>query len=345
MQNLSLAATLPQAAPDGGAMFDGIYFGLPFEDYLADPALGSTALRELRKNPTTYWHNSPMNPKRVVKKTSYLDRGTAMHTMLLEGEGAFTATYLRGAPRTDDMTPAEKGALTKAEKTRAAGLGMLALPAEDYDRILEVREVIKDNAEIAGCFVNGIHEVSVFWKRDGVRRKARLDYLKPNGVGDLKSVSNTYGRDFVECCRMAIRNWDYHLQAAHYIEARSKIRAYANAGLVHGPHDAALFKRIADNPGLGWQWVFVCAEGAPDTYSISLTTDNPILEDARIDLEIGVSRYVKYMRRFGTERWRLIRSVEELIWDDMPGYFARRTIEESAEYDEWMAEKESGRYQ
>lgn len=320
----------------------GIYFGLPMEVYLADDALGSTDMRHLRRNPTSYWRNSSMNPKRVRKSKDYLTRGTAMHTMLFDGEGAFASLYMRGAVHTEDMTPSEKGAMTKEANKKAAAMGMTALPADDFERILEARTIIRMNPDMATSFSNGFAEVSVFWTRDGVRRKARIDYLKILGLGDLKSVANPYDIDFEECCRYAIARYRYDLQAAHYLEARAVITHWGRVGIEaisHGNYDAELLKKIAANEGAGWQWVFYCTEGPPDACSYKLVHGNPMIEGAQRDIEIAVSRYVRLKAQFGEKQWVLIKPPQHLTYDMMPGYFARMTPEEGEEYAEWMDSK------
>jgi hypothetical protein len=322
---------------------EGVHLGLPLEEYLADPALGSTDLRLLRRNPTSYWHFSHMNPQRQIKTTPYLERGTALHVLLLEGDRAFANRYLRGRERPEYLTPAEKGALTKAENKRAAAEGMEVLPAADYDRVLKSRIIINRHPIMSTCFTNGIPEVSVFWRRDGVRRKARLDYLKTFGVGDLKSAGNPYSRDFREVCTQAIRNYDYGMQAAHYLEARGQIPAQVQAGkvTVHpmGEVQFERFRSVVTSVGLGWQWVFFCTDGAPDAMSYKWTAGNPMLEQAGKDVEIAVARYVGYKRKFGNAEWVLIREVEELTWEHMPPWYGRPTIEDTEEYDEWMVNK------
>ena len=71
-------------------------------------------------------------------------------------------------------------------------------------------------------------EVSVFWEHemdDGfvVPCKARFDYLKGRGVGDIKTIRNPYGRPFGEACMRHIVDYRYDIQAAHYLAARAEL--------------------------------------------------------------------------------------------------------------------------
>lgn len=323
----------------------GIYFGLEEQLYRDDPALGSSDIRKLRRNPTSFWWESAMNPHRPKdKNTPARIRGSAMHKLVLEGEAAFDAIYARGPEHDEDMTPAEKSALTKEFKKKIASTGKVMLPADDYDRVVISKSMIVLNPSLKTAFQGGIPEVSLFWERDGVRRKARIDYLKPLGLGDLKGCANTKDIAFDAACRNDIANYDYHIQPAHYLEGSALIPQFVADGCVYGDHDAALFKSIVKGKKVGWQWVFFQMEKAPITWSYKISLENlPVLDTARRDIEIAVSRYVANMDKFGDSPWISVEKTQELFIESMPPWFARTTAEEMTELDYWMQSKQSDR--
>jgi hypothetical protein len=49
--------------------------------------------------------------------------------------------------------------------------------------------------------------------------KARLDYLKPRAIVDLKTVGNPHGKPVAQAVNVALANYRYHVQAAVYQEA------------------------------------------------------------------------------------------------------------------------------
>jgi hypothetical protein len=303
----------------------GVYFGLDEHVYRADPALGSTDVRKLARNPSTYWWESWMNPNRPAdKRTPARVRGTAMHRLVLEGEKAFDSEYMRGPTMAEDMTLAEKGAATKAANKEAAASGLTCLPAEDYDRIVVAGSMITQNPALKNAFTGGMPEVSIFWEKDGVRRKARFDYLKIRGIADLKGCANTRDLAFPQACRNDINNYAYHEQASWYADARTEsAKAVAN-GCVAGDHDSAWLKRVADERQWGWQWVFHQMEGAPITWSAILSPENPIMEVGRAANERGVETYRRYMAERGPDLpWLLIEQPHELLIDDLPVWFGR----------------------
>jgi hypothetical protein len=316
----------------------GVYFGLDEELYHADSALGSTDMRKLRRNATTYWYESHFNPNRPKdKNTPGRVRGRALHKLVLEGEKSFDALYSRGPEHDEDASQGEKAAATKEAKKRAAQLGLIMLPAEDYDRVTISSAMISMNPKLAPAFKNGISEVSVFWERDGVRRKARFDYLKQasadkGGIGDLKGIANPYDIDFEAACYNDVARYRYDMQSAHYLETRSLLPKFIADGLVHGDHDASLLKRIVDSKRYAFQFVFFQMEGAPITDSLILTPTrsddgvyfNGILEVGRRDLETAAETYKTFLAKFGESMWLRVEDPREADIGSMPGFYGRR---------------------
>lgn len=301
----------------------GVHFGLPEDVYHDDPGLGSGLIRDLLVNPSNFWWRSPMNPHRPPDvETKAREVGHAMHKLVFEGTVEFSKLYMRGAENTPDMTSAEKTAATKAANATAARLGKSAIPSLEYDRIVIASTMIARNPKLAVAFKGGASEVSVFWERDGVRLKARIDYLKPRGLGDLKSIGNF--RDditFEQSCRYAISNYRYDIQAIHYMEARRQMPGMIADGRVFGSADKALLKAIVETKVFGWQWVFFSKTGAPITWSAILSPQNPMCEYATRDIQRALDNYRTYLGRFGTDMWLLIEDPQELSLDDMPRNF------------------------
>lgn len=297
----------------------GIYFDLNDAEYHADSALGSGDMRRLARNPQSFWHESKLNPDRPDDKdTPARLRGRAVHTATLEGIPFFNAAYMRGPDNDDDMTPAEKAAETKRFKKLAKETGRVMIPAPDHDRITIASAMISKNPSLKTAFQNGRSEVSIFWERDGVRRKARLDYLKVRGVGDLKSIANPLDLPFDEACKVSFKRQRMDVQCAHYLEGRALIPQFVGEGLVFGDYDAGWLKKVAEQTEFAFQWIFFAAEGAPLTWSRTMTPGNPMIEeDGKSTLERAAKNYLQFMRDFGPDTpWLLIEEPSELTRDD-----------------------------
>jgi PDDEXK-like domain of unknown function (DUF3799) len=62
--------------------------------------------------------------------------------------------------------------------------------------------------------------VSVFWiDEDGIPCKARHDYVKPRTLVNLKKFANIRQRPVDLAIHLAIAEYRYDLQAAHYLDS------------------------------------------------------------------------------------------------------------------------------
>ncbi len=336
---------------------DGIYIGLSNARYHRDLALGSTDLRYLLKGANLYWHKK-LNPKRPKSNDSTPSKilGNATHCLLLDGTGPFNAEYVRGPyGPDDDLTSAEKSALTKAAKAKLM-VGQELLTQEDHDFVLGCKDVIDSDPELQGCLDNGLSEVSVFFTRpDGVRCKARLDKLKIRGIGDIKTIANERERPIEQACWLDIATYRYDIPAEHYCEGRRQMPALLAAGKVYigegqdeegadvAPElitkddtDAdqilSFLARCVAVKNFGFQLVFIPKKGAPDAWSTTLSQGNPILVGstdplvvgARLDIETAIDIYKMAMAKFGPDkRWLPGHPVEELDIANLPYNFGR----------------------
>lgn len=322
---------------------DGIYFGLDMATYRRDPACGSSDMEKLALRPCDYWWGSWMNAmKPPDKSTSHQEVGTAVHLIVLEGESAFDARYARTVENDPSMPAGQKAAATRKANEEIKKSGQIPLPPLDYDRCLMAGAMIKRNPKLKTAFEGGASEVSVFWTlvdetnpstgevtklARPMRKKARIDYLKPRGVGDLKKVMNEREYPFPQACLTAITNYKYHVQAAHYLDARARMPAMIKAAQVFyepgsgAPAYVALLDGILKSKRFGWQWVFWQGQGAPLTYSRNLSPGNPIIEMARGYLERAERNFQDYFARYGETMWIDEAEPTELMIEEMPFRF------------------------
>lgn len=321
----------------------GIHFGLPFADYLADPGLGSGDIRLLARNPSSWWWNSRHNPRRPrqPEKKHFLI-GQAFHKLVLEGQDAFDAEFVRAPDHADGMTSGQKAAATRKFN---ASSNLIPLKAVDYDAIEGWSDAIKRNPHITSCFEGGHAEVSVFWQREGIRLKGRFDYLKVvkrqgfmlAANGDLKTVENIYLDDFKKACRKAVAEYGYDAQAAHYLNGLSLVPGmimdeaiYCHSPLSR-PDKEWLDQFLAEDLRFAWQWVFVQKNDMPVTSSYTMTPGfdgapgSPIFEDGASKVNIGLQRYIDCVERFGLDKpWDFSAQEppEELVPEEMPGWYS-----------------------
>ena len=340
----------------------GIYFDIAEQDYRSDPALGSSDLKQLVLGaPEFWWARSAPAPER---EAAHLRFGRAVHAQVLEGEAEFRNRFARmpeGALRTDDDLKAWLTArgrnnlpVRKAEKIalavqldptvliedqirqEAQERGLTLLSAAEFDQVLGAAKSIAANPDLASAFCNGRPEVSVFWTVmvDGqeVRLKARFDYLKVRGIGDLKTIGHTRGLSFAEACRHQIASCRYDIQAEHYLEARGQLPALVEAGRVVGDVDRDWLRDVCAEPEFGWAWVFLHSGHGPFTWCCSLSPGNPILERARRDIDAALARYAGFQSSVGElQPWLEPATMHELEDEDLPRWFTRGSLEPIAD--------------
>ncbi len=310
----------------------GLHFNLVEERHHADHGLGGTNIRTLAKSPADYWHGSFMNPTRPddVDTTARLE-GRAMHKLVFEGDDIFGRMYARG-PDQRGMTTAEKQKTTRAANEEARALGRVSIKADAYDRIVMAAEMIKRNPQLATAFENGCAEVSFVYEVDGIRRKARFDYIKAvqrkdgiiAGIGDLKSVSNEREKPIEQACYDAVADWRYDVQAAWYLDAVPHVATAIREGRIYGfIGDASFLERLQRYTIAAWQFIFFQKTRAPITFSMSLSPGSPFLETGRITIQRALENFRTYRDRYGTDMWVEIHNVQEAEIERMPGWFAR----------------------
>lgn len=298
---------------------DGIYFGMPDAVYHASNALGSSMLKKLEDRGSDFWWESWMNPARPEDKdTPSKLFGRQLHTCVLEGQDVFKSTY----------EPAYHPGNIKAgkeERARIQEAGKLAIKYEDYRHILAASAFIKANKTLASAFEGGEPEVSVFWTEDGIQFKARFDYLKLRAITDLKSIRNKYGKEFRQCCRDAIGNYEYLVSAEHYREGRAQMAGLMQRGNVFGTVDEEWLSKIVRNELFAFVFVFWQAEGAPISHGIKMSPNNPLFEIARQKIIKAIHNYKTFMREFGPDvAWVPTTDLEELDETDLPFYYQRK---------------------
>ena len=306
----------------GDQISDGIYIGLPDHAYHADPALGSTGMKKLLTDPADYWWSSPLNPALEPENDTPSKKfGRALHTCVLEGREAFFSLY---AP-TDHSGNTTIG---RQEKKEIVDAGKTPIKRDEYNRIVAASAFIKTNPVLGNAFTNGVPELSVFWtiEIDGqkIRLKARLDYLKPMAIADLKSIRNPLGKPFIKACRDSIASYDYLISASHYMDGRRQMRRLLADGNIFGGDDASreFISTAAGVDTFAFVLVFYQAEGAPISHGFKLSPSNPLLETAHAAVDRAIWTYADMMKRFGPDAaWIDPQPLEELDETEMPAWW------------------------
>jgi exodeoxyribonuclease VIII len=178
----------------------GIYKDIKYEEYASIPAFRSHDLTSAIKCAYTWKNQGPM------KESPALIEGRVQHTVFLEFDKFDDEFVIE--PNVDRRTKAGKA---EFEDFKASIGDRSSVKRDMYDVCMDRREVVKDyipsktdNVELSLCFEWCGHPF-----------KARLDWHDGTSVWDLKTARDASPRGF----RRAINNFNYHMQAALYLDA------------------------------------------------------------------------------------------------------------------------------
>lgn len=248
---------------------DGIFFGLPADEYHADPAFSATGVKDMSVGPANYWRRSILNPDREEREESAaLEYGTALHARLLEGRDAFEARYAT-APNKDDHPDAIDGVEALRElcgkleikrggtiaemcerilviepeaalwpvvrrRHEEANEGKILLSDDTAKKIEATAACVASHPDASKALSGGYPEVSIFWtdETEGVpvRMKSRLDRLKTKAVVDLKSFTNPRNKWIDRAVADSVATHNYHVQGVTYCGGIETVKGLLRRG-------------------------------------------------------------------------------------------------------------------
>lgn len=305
---------------------DGVYLDLSEPRYFNQGRLGSTDLATLFKTPADFWWKSQVyNPNFKQRKWTFgndRDYGHAFHYLLLEGE----ETYLRKTK----VTPHENFATNDAKKWKAEqhANGIVILSEEMDRNIRHMVLLVANHPQLAGPMAAGLSEVTVFFTDDaGHRMRARFDKLLPAHILDPKSFgAHKRGRNDQDRALRIVAELSYDVQRYLYDDARERMIAFIEAGLVFGGTDEqrawlARFpgedrERLAERMEFyqnghpdqqsGWSWTWLFMQKPSDSKGnapIVLPVERPRFDltwrTGKLKVERALQNYDDFVRRFG----------------------------------------------
>lgn len=209
-------------------------------EYHLDSAISKSDLDLIHKNPA-YFQYCKQNPR--IQTVSML-LGSVVHKLVLEHEDFDNEFAVM--PKIDKRTKAGK---IEYEAFLEANTDKDIVDSETYETACKIAESVRNHPIASKLLTNGKAEQSFFWKRDEIRCKCRLDWLRNDGiVVDLKTTSDASPEGFTK----SASNFRYYVQAAWYLE-----------GLKRNGINAENFIFIAVETVAPYQ---VCVYAADDTF-------------------------------------------------------------------------------
>lgn len=252
---------------------NGVHIGLAESEYFEQAALGSSDMVKLWTSGLGWWHQSKNNPYAKERDREFLDRGHALHCLMLEGAEAYAnrfavmpdKSWFPGVLVTkEDMETALKdfGAQRPSagrksdfahycrtylrdrpiwddiiEKWTADNEGLIPISAETHRYVTQLTDAAHEEETIAPLIdpaSEHLTELSVFWDHGGTRLRFRFDALFPQFAVDLKSIE-VVGNDSLErAASRRIRDLHLDIQMALSFEARAAMYQHIEAGRIYG---------------------------------------------------------------------------------------------------------------
>lgn len=276
---------------------DGVYFGLPFEQYLAERRFSFHFGKDMLISPLTAWAHY-VDPTREDEDTKAQLLGRAFHTRILEGASAFNArfavkpendgNYLETGDQlaercaalgvTKGGTIAERCAriLEKEPDAKlwpvvmkewfAANEGKDVLTAEQWRNIEVPARTVHAHSELGSAFNGGYPEVSIFYtdEETGIRAKSRIDYLKVKSEIEVKTFSNQNDLPISKAVARTMIGRRYHMQGRMELEAVRHAKRLVREGKVFGEPEPKWLTAFAEHPEHALIWVFVQQGRVPE---------------------------------------------------------------------------------
>jgi len=235
-------------------------FMMPASEYYEIQALSNSGMKDLAISPLRYWHRW-INPEREPHETPAMRLGTALHHAVLQRETFLfryaraidpadwpvclnTSADIREwiaskgekpkGTRKDDLVGQALMLMERngdhvpifAEKERrfcAENEGKVILTPAEWLRIEGMAKAFAGEPALQQLLSDGEAEVSMQHRdaETGVRLKARMDWVAPGVIVDLKTFSQKNGKTIDESVHDAIYYERYFHQAAFYTMLRS----------------------------------------------------------------------------------------------------------------------------
>lgn len=199
---------------------EGIYYDIPFEDYLSWDAISNSRMNQARKSLRHFRVSDEQGETRSLRIGSLVHCGRLEPMALLERYAVMPAFEFDEENKTSDGKRSNSTATSYVKAKRAAfeveAAGKTIVSADEFSITKKIVQSLHENAE-AVRLLTGRYEVSIAWRHySGLMLKARLDCVNEDSIGDLKTWLPRSGKSAVESFRASIASYGYHRQLAHY---------------------------------------------------------------------------------------------------------------------------------
>jgi exodeoxyribonuclease VIII len=171
------------------------------DQYHSDSSISASGLKKIFKKSVYHHINDHYN------ETSAMALGTAVHTIMIEGEDKFNQDYYL-MPKIDGRTKEGKQAREKHEKI--AG-DRVCIKPEEMNIISGIMKNFRHH-QLAKEYCTGTAELSHYGKMDSIPIRVRPDVIGKDWISDVKTCQDNSPVAF----KRDLYKYAYHLQACFY---------------------------------------------------------------------------------------------------------------------------------
>jgi len=314
----------------------------PVDGYFEVAALSQSGMKDLEVSPLRYWHLH-INPNRPAEEsTPEMNLGGALHCAVLESEEAFDQRFAREITPEDypgclvtiedmrqwlrDRAVAPKGSRKDEVVAQVLAVdpeapvfqvlerqhyaqtkGKTMLKPDQWTRLAAMAHSLNHEPRLQKIFAEGGQaEVELFAKDPGtgVSLKAKLDWVSPKRIVDLKTFVQKRGKSIDRSVADAIYYEHYYRQAYLY----------------------DMIRRLATGDGhQQFEFIMAFVESEPPhevrlkaLYPKSGGSVNLYWERARLECRDLIYLYADCLKKYGDKPWRSDQEIVTLVDEDIP---------------------------
>jgi hypothetical protein len=182
--------------------------------------------------------------------------------------------------------------------------------------------MIEKHPKLSLAFSGGAPQVSIFWTCPviGINCKARLDYLKPRAIVDLKTFANKWQRPVDIAIARELSANSYQRQAAWYYEATDQIARLISEGLSDeaDPKYHELSRGLAEGYPKTFMFVFQQKGEAPLARGKIFRRELNNCAIAAAHNEAAKQTYRECLEKFGSDPWVDDSEITNLTDEELP---------------------------
>jgi hypothetical protein len=210
--------------------------------------------------------------------------------------------------------------------------GKSIITFEQSEQLEIAAAMIARDPEVQDAFKGGYAEVTIIWycEKTGVPMKARLDYLKPDEIVDLKTVGNQRDRSIEQAIRFEIAGYHYNFQPIVYFEAveaarelvrkhgASVVNSFDLSPEAHQDRVEFTLKWAKSKAPVEFLWVFQQKGDAPITRGVRFPRTGLVHTETDFWIDRAKRHFIQFSEVYGTAPWLDVKPIYTIADEDIP---------------------------